>query len=80
MSKPFKLSDGERAELLAKYMDGGRKAILADCKRPGIHRSYVQKLACKEGLSRRKHKPNVSFYGESDPRWEWAKKRGAISL
>lgn len=37
-------------------------------------------FACKEGLSRRKHKPNVSFYGESDPRWEWAKKRGAVSV
>jgi len=75
MNTGCKINREQRDALLRLYVKGGFKAIEETAAQLGVTPKYIANVASTEGL--RREKAGRCTQTENDPRWEWARQRGA---
>jgi hypothetical protein len=69
-----KLTKQVRDELMAIYAEHGMKGVEPHAKRAGVTAKHIANISSDAGMRRQ---PNQRRHRD-DPRWGWAKERGAV--
>lgn len=80
MNPHQKLTEADRAELVAIYVKQGWKASSEECLRRGLGKNHAYEC-WKASLRPRKPRRDIGLARDRfDPRWKWAIERGPVCI